>query len=71
MGEQWQEIQTAPADGTYILVWSSAWRHPFVAQYYGETFEAWLDIPTPIATKQKTFVTHWRDLPTPPLDRSM
>ena len=62
----WQPIETAPRDGTYILLWARTWRHSFAGQYYGDAFTVWVDIPTATGTKEKVFASHWMPLPEPP-----
>lgn len=61
----WQPIQTAPKDGTVVLVWSEGDYH--LASYIDGPVPGWLQ-------KDACFVlsghmeppTHWRPLPLPP-----
>lgn len=55
----WQPIETAPKDGTDILVFSPESGEMFVAYYKrGEWFFA--------VNNTLSCVSHWRDLPEPP-----
>ena len=62
---QWQPIETAPKDGSYILAWSGCWRHPFAGRYIGESFVL-IDGADIDATQTRYFATHWMPLPDPP-----
>lgn len=62
---QWQPIESAPGDADYVLLWADCWRHPFVGQV-STSGMAWIDVPTPTATKQQVFATHWMPIHTPP-----
>lgn len=63
---EWQPIESAPKDGTRVLLWASGWRHPFVGHASTEPNMAWLDVPTPTATQIEVFTTHWQPLPESP-----
>lgn len=62
---KWADIASAPKDGTYILIWSGCWRHPFVGRYIGDDFVL-IDGADADATQTKYFATHWQPLPLPP-----
>ena len=63
----WQPIETAPADGTYLLVYSDydvPWKgdgeeNPHIAQHYEGRWRIQLD-------GQTIQPTHWMRLPDPP-----
>lgn len=59
--DDWQPIETAPKDGTRVLVWHPYWNAASTAQWYGTDWRIVYDL--------KPFVsqpTHWRPLPAPP-----
>lgn len=64
--KDWQPIETAPRDGTYILAWFSIHEHQVVAFYTytqlgkgrWETKDGWSDFDSE--------PTHWMPLPEPP-----
>lgn len=65
----WQPIETAPKDGTWVLLWCRSNNPLILVGGYSREFlqdyswEGWIDryngedVPTP---------THWRPLPEPP-----
>lgn len=66
VGEQWRPIETAPKDGTWVLLWfdadeyavSGAWMRPgrdYIAHWCA--FGRWTPGDAP---------THWMPLPAPP-----
>ena len=59
---QWQPIETAPKDGTDVVVYLANNRPPIVAGYFKETNE-WLAYDEPMNT---VFPTHWMPLPPAP-----
>jgi hypothetical protein len=62
----WQPIESAPQDATYVLLWAPTWRHPFVGYASRNPYMAWIDVPTPVATMQEVVATHWMALADPP-----
>lgn len=61
---EWQPIETAPKDGTEIILWNKSWQSPH-SGYYGwrgweQAYECgpWKNQPT-----------HWMPLPEPPKRR--
>lgn len=67
--QTWRSIETAPKDGTFVLVIDSKYGDhsgAFVAQYAAEVFSGcWLTSHTPHVVRP----THWMPLPTPPQER--
>lgn len=59
---QWQTIETAPKDGTDVVVYLANNRPPIVAGYFKETNE-WLAYDEPM---NPVFPTHWMPLPPAP-----
>lgn len=61
--QDWQPIETAPKDGTPVLVWWAHWcNHPIVASWYvGWSAEEAISSSGPDPT-------HWRPLPARPAD---
>ena len=57
---QWQPIETAPKDGTDILVYHPEHREQFVCYFLGGLWHYSLD------TALGSNPTHWQPLPTPP-----
>lgn len=57
---EWQDIKTAPKDGTRVLVWDAELRMCFACSFeYG----IW---QTGVWTGRHPKVTHWQPLPPPP-----
>lgn len=63
---EWQPIENAPKDGTFILAHDLAYKFPIVINYFKcDDWQGWIysdesfvdDLPEP---------THWMPLPTPP-----
>lgn len=66
--ERWQPIETAPNDGTYVLIgWFEfpGQRHMEVAFWHG-THKAWCQSHGLFTTDPNWQPTHWRPLPSPP-----
>ena len=65
----WQPIETAPKDGTYILLHNDRLLGPpYIAQWcaeYPDFGECWLG-PADISLHNPIFFTHWMPLPEPP-----
>jgi len=68
----WQSIETAPKDGTRVLLWLGApWSYAEVACWY-EPWDGWSNDPLEenrtdeICGIGKRVPTHWQPLPTPP-----
>lgn len=59
--EQWQDIETAPKDGTVILLY----RRSQYTGYYGGADSGWR-FNDPLKTGMWPLPTHWRPLPPPP-----
>lgn len=64
----WQPIETAPHDGTRVIVWSRDWAGGSEIAEFDGFFDAWAEsgdgallIPGP---------THWRPLPAPPKEQA-
>jgi hypothetical protein len=79
MTEDWQPIETAPKDGTYVDIWAipllgdgSGFRVPECLHYVDEDGDG--DYIVGALTKSPAFVgghwfcqiTHWRPMPAPP-----
>jgi hypothetical protein len=59
----WQPMETAPKDGTRVLLWSEEWTAACTGQYYGEPrgWGVFYDVGM-----FKHQPTHWQPLPEPP-----
>jgi len=69
MVEEWKPIDTAPTDGTYILVCDSAvgGGHMTVVSYTEEDYpDVWETAE--FCVYHETAFTHWMPLPTPPTE---
>lgn len=71
---EWQPIETAPRDGSEILLWvGRAWngRLPFVGSYWfgNETKGFWMNEFYNGGQVPNFAPTHWRPLPAPPGDK--
>ncbi len=63
---QWLPIETAPRDGTFVLLWGPAWEQPETGwRYPGDKSWQGCDQPTWLAGRD---ATHWMPLPSPPKD---
>lgn len=63
----WEPIETAPKDGTYILLWRPGFRQEtahWLADMIGFDWP-WL-LPLPGEDRMRLKPTHWRPLPEPP-----
>lgn len=62
---EWQPIETAPQDGTFVLVWNS---HGVNEVYFDEDEDCWChDIDSgAIFTLRGSHPTEWMPLPPPP-----
>ena len=58
----WQPIETAPRDGTEILVWRTRLQRACVAWWFGR----WWDISGRDMWGDENQPTHWQPLPGPP-----
>lgn len=56
----WQPIETAPRDGTYVLVWNTLSEAPIIAMYEGAYWEDSYEGCTNIKA------SHWMPLPEAP-----
>ncbi len=67
---KWQPIETAPRDGTRVLVFSRHSSEPFIASWERAEagFEAWAT-GAPWRRLFHEGVTHWMAPPAPPIDR--
>lgn len=57
----WQPIETAPKDGSRVLLWSKHWSASHTGQFYGNWWSSFYEIG-PFHSPP----THWQPLPTPP-----
>ena len=66
---QWQPIETAPRDGTKVLLCHSGYAHPYYDR--DRTPRVWVDFfraGSWYNTAPSGQPTHWRPLPAPPID---
>lgn len=72
MGE-WQDISTAPRDGTTVQLWHTTWKAPFSAKWDPENIKRiyprrdlhWIEAGYAMAWPDEAF-SHWQPLPAPP-----
>lgn len=57
----WKRIDSAPTDGTRVLVWCARWHAPSSAQWYGDAWSVGYDV-----APFKDQPTHWMHLPEHP-----
>ena len=64
LSPQWQPIETAPKDGTWVLIWCGWVGHP-----RSSAFEhgSWQNLPW-VANSKDYNPTHWMPLPAPPAE---
>ncbi len=62
----WQPVETAPKDGTVVLVWTRT--GPHLAAYLGRRPEGWMEKDGSYLLTEDTtgLPTHWMPLPVPP-----
>lgn len=68
-GEGWQTMDTAPRDGTHVLLWWPQWYHaPFMA-YWSDRGEKWVGWQSDKIIHNRVDVgpSRWRPLPAPPV----
>jgi hypothetical protein len=67
---KWQPIETAPKDGTEVLIYGLAWEDAQRGNYYAVAAfldGAWRDSPEDVDDGwEMNSPTHWMPLPTPP-----
>jgi hypothetical protein len=80
MSENWQDISTAPKDGTIIFVWADDYQWPEAVFYEKYDDETAAEVGEPgywrfaegiladNATVEFGTLTHWMPLPSPPRD---
>lgn len=61
----WQDISSAPKDGTRIIGWSPTYKRPFIC-WWKEMENCWESYGTAIFDENGEHVTHWQPLPPPP-----
>jgi len=61
--DAWQPIETAPNDGTRVIVWHEHFTAPCSARYYSPSSE-WMMYYGGSSFKRQP--THWMPLPAPP-----
>lgn len=59
----WRPIETAPVDGTHVLVWDG-----YVVLAHSSDPEHWYesDSSDPVSGSERVHPTHWMPLPEPP-----
>lgn len=62
----WQPIETAPKDGTHVLVWSKSWG-PTQAFFISEDDEDYYEGWVAYHADQEIAPTHWMPLPAAPI----
>lgn len=65
----WQEIATAPKDGTVVLVYDPKWQPPLTAHFYEfppGSGERWQFTFEDTGKYGRLDPTHWMPLPEPP-----
>lgn len=60
---QWQPVETAPKDGTLVLLWWPYWRQRAVIGYYATLADRWQSSEVLYDAEPPT---HWMPLPLPP-----
>lgn len=69
MQSEWQPIESAPTDGTLVLLWERTWTAPFVGQW-GRLFSQLGWVMRPHASLAGDAPTHWMHLPPPPKEQA-
>jgi hypothetical protein len=64
MKTEWRPIESAPRDGTQVLLWAAGWRAPTTGWTYED--DPWQDCPFYSGLDQRFIPTHWMPLPEPP-----
>lgn len=64
----WQPIETAPRDGTFVVLWEGGWAPRALVGYYDAEDErpTWRDHDGGIIDFLREPITHWLPLPPPP-----
>jgi len=64
----WQPIETAPRDGTEVIVWSKQQSSPYLATW--DDTHGWMvpDTCPHSWTELLVMPTHWTTMPTPPAE---
>lgn len=62
----WREIESAPRDGTHILLWWPHWYHTPITGYYCYKKEFRWVSRYDLNTQHEYTPTHWMPLPQPP-----
>lgn len=62
----WKPIESAPKDGTQILLYAPAWRAPNTGWTFGS--DDWQACPYHHAGDPRWKPTHWMPLPDPPTE---
>jgi len=60
----WQDISTAPRDGTTVLLYAPGWDSPKTGWTYGK--DDWRDCPYSHKGSENYLPTHWMPLPAAP-----
>lgn len=73
---EWQSIDTAPIDGTKVLLWWRSCKEPSIGwyadpsnlfrSYYHFAQEGWICEGDEVIPKNQQDCTHWMPLPEPP-----
>ncbi len=61
---QWQDISTAPKDGSEVLVYMETRPPSIEVAYFSDTVERWFGMNG--GESSLHYVTHWMPLPPPP-----
>ena len=63
--DEWQPIETAPKDGTWVLGWAQSDSAPYRISW-GRNHDGRLAWSTTFCSFASGYLTHWRPLPAPP-----
>lgn len=58
----WQPIETAPKDGSRVLINRKGYAEPICVGWYSQDWKEWKSVPGEWSWKP----THWMPLPDPP-----